>query len=287
MRASKGSLDPAATLVLDVVPVRPSVAPRNRSERWTLAGEVFAALLVNLLLIVALFVRIPVKSPPVEHPPVISVDLVKPPEAQPKPKPAPPQPKLEEPKPQQQKQMETKFQNRESGGNPDVKSGRKLKVDAPKTKEPAQHELKKPKPVAPKPQVEVPDWARKLAPGYDLPQSTMTRAAKAQGGETDNRFSDSVGEGGGDRYLNAMRDRIISRFNLPREALQRVRSRARFSVVLNRDGMLVQIRMVESSGSAEFDQALANAISDAAPFAPPPDFPGNYLALEFSMDPRH
>lgn len=261
-----------------VQPLVPPAVPLTPRERRTRAIQLFLALLLNIAFIVALFYRPSWVEPPQrKEPPAISVQLVPPPEKQqPKPKPqAQPKPK-EQPKPEEKKPEEKKaeqkkaMERRESGGDPSLKQGAVPKVDQEKTREKPQQEVKKPKPDAPKqPAAEVPDWAKNLSQGYDLPKQRDSAATKARGSSSKSYNSDMVGEGGGDAYLNAMRDQVNAHIVYPRSA-GGAAGAATFVLIVDRSGALRSMRMLASSGRRDIDLAASNAILASAPFRPLP-----------------
>jgi outer membrane biosynthesis protein TonB len=272
---------------LPVKPVEPLVPPVETParQRWLSPLELVLALLLNILFFAALFYRPHFLMPEErKEPPAISVQLVPPAQAPPKPQPQPKpqeqpkpkeQPKPEEPKKPEEKKPEEKkpFERRESGGDPKLKQGAAPKVEE-KTKEPPEKEAKKPKPDAPKQAAaEVPDWAKKLAQGYDLPKTRESSTRKSRGSNEQEYRSDMVGEGGGDAYLNAMRDQVNAHVSYPVSASGAVGAPV-YGLVLDRSGALRSLRLIQSSGRRDLDLAGAEAIKRSAPFRPlPPDYP--------------
>jgi TonB family protein len=264
-------------------PLVPPAAPPARRERWMSSAELLLALLLNLVFLFALFYRPELVAPPQrKEPPAISVELVPQPKAQPpKPKeqpkpqqqPKPEEKKPEEPKPEEKKPEQKKpMERRESGGDPKLKQGAVPKVEE-KTKEPPEKEVKKPKPDAPKqPAADLPDWAKKLAQGYDLPKQKDSAPTKARGSNAKTYRSDMTGEGGGDAYLNAMRDQVNAHVVYPPSA-GGATGAATYGLVVDRSGALRSIRLLVSSGRRDLDLAAGEAIMRSAPFRPlPPDY---------------
>lgn len=265
----------------------PLAPPPARRARWASSAELLLGLLVNIVFLLALFYRPHWLEPEQrKEPPAISVELVPPAQAPPKPQPKPQeqpkpkeQPKPEEKKPEEKKPEEKKpepkkqMERRESGGDPKLKQGAVPKVDEEKTKEPPQKEVKKPKPEAPKqPASEVPDWAKNLSQGYDLPKQKDSAATKARGNNPKTFQSDMVGEGGGDAYLNAMRDQVNAHVVYPMTA-GGATGAASYVLVVDRSGALRSLRMIMSSGRRDLDMAAGEAIMRSAPFRPlPPDY---------------
>jgi TonB family protein len=77
------------------------------------------------------------------------------------------------------------------------------------------------------------------------------------------------GMGGGDPYLNAMRDDIVSNIIYPRAANGSA-GMARYVLTVDRRGFLLELRLVKSSGSTALDRAGMDAIQNTAPFRPLP-----------------
>lgn len=99
-----------------------------------------------------------------------------------------------------------------------------------------------------------------------------------------------LGPGGGDKYLNAMRDKILSHLVYPPTAeLFRISGVAFYEIAINRKGELLDVRLAKSSGYAMLDNAGLQTIRMSAPFDPVPDnFPGSTigLTLRLSMGPE-
>ena len=81
-----------------------------------------------------------------------------------------------------------------------------------------------------------------------------------------------TGEGGGDPYLNALRDSVIKRLVFPASSeLVNVSGTAQYQIVVDRQGNLLGAQLVSSAGNPLLDRAGLNAIKRAAPFGPLPD----------------
>jgi protein TonB len=97
------------------------------------------------------------------------------------------------------------------------------------------------------------------------------------------------GQGGGDRYLNAVRDDILAHMVYPPTAeLFRLGGIATYEIVIDREGKLLRARLAESSGLALLDNAGLQTIRLAAPFDPvPDDIPGKTVGfiLRLTMGP--
>jgi TonB family protein len=98
------------------------------------------------------------------------------------------------------------------------------------------------------------------------------------------------GEGGGDRYLNAVRDDIRAHMVYPPTAeLFRLGGIATYEIVIDRQGKLLRARLARSSGLALLDNAGLQTIRLAAPFDPvPDDIPGKTVGfvLRLTMGPE-
>lgn len=94
-----------------------------------------------------------------------------------------------------------------------------------------------------------------------------------------------LGEGGGNKYLNAMRDQIRRhKFYPPTAEMFGWQGYAKFQIVIDRQGQLVSFQLLQSSGYDILDKAGLAAIRQSAPFAPiPPNlWPGvNPVGLIF------
>ncbi len=298
MEDAKGlTPNPAVALSLSAFTVEHAVPPaaeQPRSQRWSRSIELLLAVLLNIALLVALFYRPhPQIRPLAKEPPAISVDLVPQPKPQPQPKAQQPkqeqqkkdQPKPEEKKPEEKKPEEKKPEEkkpeqkpvdkyRESGGDPNLKPGRVPKVEADKPKAPPEVKAEKPKPEAPKkPAANVPDWAKALDKGYDLPTPRDSSIDKSQGSNAQNSLSDREGEGGGDVYLNQLVAQVSSHVIYPQTAGGEVGLTV-LVIVVDRSGNLQGMRQVRSSGRRDLDWAANEAVRQSAPFRPlPPDYP--------------
>jgi protein TonB len=82
-----------------------------------------------------------------------------------------------------------------------------------------------------------------------------------------------IGAGGGDKYLNSLRDEILRHRTYPPEirALG-LDGTAQYEIVLNRGGELLRLRLLHSSGVDVLDHAGLVMIQRTAPFQPLPDY---------------
>ena len=85
------------------------------------------------------------------------------------------------------------------------------------------------------------------------------------------KWSDSErrGEGGGDRYLNALRDAIVSNLIYPASAHGKA-GIAKYEIVMNRQGVMLKVVQVQTTGIPALDRAGMDAIQNTMPFQPLP-----------------
>ena len=285
-------MDEATVSVSDASPLAVELAPTPMASRdswgdWRRTVARAASLLLHAAVIALFLVRGPAGQQPSE-PQAIPVELVV--EPPPKPKAAiPPRPKPE-PAPQPTLQVE----HRESGGDPDRAPGRPPEAKPP---EPA----KQPGETEPPPKAQQPTEAkqqsaqapRKPIPAPKPPPTTIDKTApqlaaippaspsKAREpapatappgrGSAPAQIESSLrGQGGGDRYLNALRDDIVSNIIYPAAAARGAAGTAKYEMTVSRKGYLLQLRLLQSSGSTALDRAGMDAIQNTAPFRPLP-----------------
>lgn len=258
--------------------------PPPSGGRWNLPVAVLLALLFNVMILTALFLRLPDRTearPP--EPKTISVELVKPqekpqqkPRAKAKPQPQPEQKKPEEKKPEPEKKKQEKQPYSESGGDPNLKQGNVPQQQKNRTKEPPRPEARETKKEPPK--AAIPDWA-KLQPGGDVPAPSKAKGASEATGEPVKLISRiAMGEGGGDAYLNAMRDLIQRNLVYPSSAGGRS-GVAVWGMVVSHAGKIQKLTLLRSSGSTDLDYAASLAIQRSVPFDPLPDNYANVVEI--------
>lgn len=95
------------------------------------------------------------------------------------------------------------------------------------------------------------------------------------------RESERRGEGGGDRYLNAVRRDILrNRIYPPAARSLGLAGTAEYAMLLDRQGRLLRLHLLQSSGAEILDKAGMGAIERSAPFRPlPPDIIGDKVEL--------
>lgn len=85
------------------------------------------------------------------------------------------------------------------------------------------------------------------------------------------KWSDSErrGEGGGDRYLNALRDAIVGNLIYPASA-HGMAGIAKYEIVMNRQGVMLKVVQLQTTGVPALDRAGMDAIQNTMPFQPLP-----------------
>jgi len=250
---------------------------RDNWAGWRRLVALACAVLLHATVIALLLLGSPFAERPVE-PPSIPVELVLLPEPKPPPKPKPEVAVKPAPEPTMQPR-------RESGGDPDLAPGR-VPDAAPQPKpepEPAPAALAEPPPpsLASAPPLPVP-------PPRERPKASEAVAATAPTHQsTIQPMNDSalIGKGGGNRYLNKMRDKIHGNFIYPGAARSRgIAGVAHYALVIDRQGNLLELHLLHSSGADILDRAGRDAVELSAPFDPPPaDVPGDQISLELTL----
>jgi outer membrane biosynthesis protein TonB len=286
---AEASQSPGET-IHDSLPGEPTPAAAPLADpraRWRTGAAIASALLLHLAIIVLLLVKLGPETP--TEPTPIPVELAfEPPKpaAQAIPKPAPqPRPSESEPR------------HRESGGDPNLAPGI-APADAPSSKVPAPEPAKAP--IGPKPVTPAPLLAS-LGAASDLAKPAKPAAPKLETREAmipvppprhppapaSNR-SMQLGEGGGDRYLNTLRDDLLRhRAAAILADAATITHDARYKIVIARDGKLLGASLLQSSGNSIVDEAGFNMIENTAPFRPvPPDFPGDPVVLQLTLFPK-
>jgi protein TonB len=245
-----------------------------------------AAFLLHAAAVALLLVKLPAE--PLPEIPSIPVEIV--PEAAPKPEveaKAEPQP---QPQPESQPQPD---RPRVSGGEATRAPGKTAEAPPPPKDSPAPA----PKPARPSPKrllsplsLPLPAEPSAMSIPFDPPpppevDQAMIPAAPPPVPPAPPDTSLLPGEGGGDPYLNAVRDAILSRFAYPPEAVSvQLAGTARYEITLDRDGNVIGLRLLQSAGSNVLDQAGMDTIKRAAPFGPPPaDIGGERVGLIFTL----
>lgn len=300
----------------------PFEEPSFKGKRAVIALVI--AFIVHLLLFGILIFWKPKTPKLAEPPKAISVQLVpdpnkprpkpqvqkpqpKPEEKKPAPKPVPQEQKKPEPEKKQETPPELKY--RESGGSPKLKPGRVTEVKPDRPKPPATAQEQKPQ-VQKTPQ----EQARKEQPTSDKgeaikkstePKQKNSRGKKAptpssaptaplnappapgtpalEQGEAQMQ-SPISGQGGGDAYLNEIRDMVMQSIVYPTDTGRGADGIVVCGMTITRQGWMVNVRVLQSSGNAALDRAAMDAIRNAGPFPPLPDnIPGTSVGIIASM----
>jgi protein TonB len=265
---------------------RPKLAPLSddagAEPRRALATA--AAFFVHAAAIALVLVKLPIAEPPAEPPPIpveVVAEAAPKPEAQAKPSPQPessPQPQV----------------SRESGGDlapgqAPVAAVTPIARPVPKPRPPAPAQPLSAQPVpdlsSPAEQSTVPVPAESAPPPSETEQALIPVPQPypplAEWPDTSPRR----GEGGGDPYLNAVRDSVLRHFVYPSAANSaHVTGTAQYEITLDRQGRLLGVRLLQSSGNGILDEAGTESIEHAAPFGPlPSDVVGERVGLVFTF----
>jgi protein TonB len=122
-----------------------------------------------------------------------------------------------------------------------------------------------------------------------VPYSQFSMAGGAQGAL---QFSGPNGAGGGNflgrfpTYVDAVRNRISSNWlQSTVDPTVRYAPRADFTFQILRDGSIVNIQRLQSSGNASVDNSALRAIQSSSPVAPlPSEYSGSNVSVEFYFD---
>lgn len=246
----------------------------EKSQRVSRAVQFALALLLNLAFLFLLFYRVPYVLPPLsKEPKSIAVELVPPPQPAVQPAPPPPEP---QPQPQEQEQAKPEaaeaYEFKGSGDVTADKAGRPLDVEAEEEAKVPEKAAEKPKADAPeRVEADVPDWAKKLAKGYDLPEQRTSSSSRTRSSSNkDFSVTAEAGEGGGDEYSNQLKAQILSHTNVPIALLQHIARNTLVELTIDRRGNLQNARLIQSSGVREFDVIVLQGVLTAAPFRPLP-----------------
>jgi protein TonB len=313
MSASAPSLSPekaARSFRAERIPLAPPLPDRDVNWRWGVA--IAAALLLHLGVLTAIddgFLR--KKSP---EPAPIPVEIVTEPPKPPPPAEKPVEKPVEKP-PEQQKPPEPQQPQ------PDRSSGGDQADKAPGTAPSAPAAEDKPPPPAPPPPAPEPPAptaapalpAEASSQAVPLPpassprdtqqalipppvpakkpptpperQVTSATPPQPQASPSSTNQDLRLGEGGGDKYLNAMRDQILRHMVYPPTAeLFHLVGTALYQITINRQGQLLDARLVRTTGYEILDKAGFQTIKMSAPFDPfPPDLKGETITLDLLL----
>lgn len=243
------------------------------SDSWTrksLVAAIVTAFLLHAVAFLLFVIELPKKDMGSE-PPAMPVELV-----------MVPPPKAAAPPSRQQPVLEPS--KRESGGASDRAAGQAPDM-APEPNE-VPEPVEALEPVVPPIPSAPPTSVTTPVPSLPKPRPTPAALPHIRRPPAPLHNDSAIaGEGGGDRYLNAMRDRIMSELVYPDAAHSlRLYGVAIYEVLLDRRGQLVAVEMRLSSGEGILDAAGINAIQHSAPFGPvPADVPGERIGVEIRL----
>ena len=271
--------DKAATAALspaDLARHQDSVGERGKAapRRWT----ILAAVLAHAVLLALLVVDWRWRPEPKPEPKPIPVQLMLPPKPEPVPTPAP-----RPPPPAPAAPMK-----RESGPAQETTAPPPAEIEAPKpaAPPPAAPTVEEKPPGEPPPALAPPEPPAPI--GAAKPKPKKNRVAAVTPKEAPVAMAPHVVElsppgrapadfaKSGDRYLNLLRDRIERNRTYPPVELFGVvpSAIAVYQVVVDRNGNLMGVKIVQTTGVTKFDELAGLMIRDAAPFPPlPPDYP--------------
>jgi len=275
-------------------------ATLDRDARWRHAIALLAALLLHLVAILILLDEFPHGASPSPDP--IPVELAFEP-------PKPPEPLKTEPPPPQQP-----VPDRRSGGDrEDLPNGplppkpeeqpaqqAETPIPAPPPPTPALPDTQSPEATPVPPPLAAPPTQQSMAapptPSTKPRNSAVTNPAKTelpadQEAEPDAPFTLlEPGQGGGDRYLNKLRDDLLAHmFYPPTAEMFGLGGIVTYAIVIDRRGELLDATLERSSGLALIDKAGLQTIRLAAPFDPVPDeIPGQRIRIfvDLTIGPR-
>jgi protein TonB len=268
---------------------RPVPATTTRREARVLLIALFAAVLLHASAILSVLIEWPDFGRPIE-PRDIPVELV-----------------FESPPKIEELRDSPPPPERESGGDPNLAQGRPADV-APEPAAPPEPSPAKPaevvsplpeptptertadfapplkKPEPPSPPTPPTQTAAPPAPPQQAPPAQIAKTTPSQ----PSRLS-MIGQGGGDSYLNQIRDMIEKQRSYPDIANpMRLSGIAIFEIRLSRDGQIASLILLRSTGVGPLDQEGGRIVRRAGPFPPvPPDIrsnlPGNLLGMRLDL----
>jgi len=265
--------------------VPPLAEDASATRRHEMAAA--AAICVHALVASLFLVRLP-HAPPPPEPQAIPIEIVAAAPEKPKPEPKK-EPEVQQPEaaPDQEAAPELPPDRpRTSGGeSKDLASGQAAKAPEPRVTPTPTPE---PKPAPPAPKEPEPQTEAALDPALlkeagpvpvpfkppPVPPKAERQAALPPSGKPDVRVDPIpfTGEGGGDPYLNSLRDTVIKHLIFPASSeLIGVSGTAQYEIVLDREGHLLHAQLARSAGSKLLDDAGLRSILRSAPFGPLPN----------------
>ncbi|QEX17068.1 hypothetical protein FRZ44_23640 [Hypericibacter terrae] len=277
------------------IPLSPPLPDRDLRWRWGVA--IIAAILLHIAVVTTIDDGFILSKP--DKPDPIPVDIVmeqpKPPPAPPVEKPVekPPEPKVPPAPPQQVPPAASGGDQADKppGGAPahaaEAAPPPPATAPTPPLPEPPAATAAPVLPDAPSPQaVPVPPQSApretqqaaipapvppKKPPVPDQRKTVITPPTQSEAATSPDSLNLLLDEGSGDQYLNAMLATILSHSYYPPTAeMFNLSGVAIFRLVIDRQGRLVDMKLIQSTNYQVLDNAAATAIQRSAPFAPPP-----------------
>lgn len=191
---------------------------------------------------------------------------------------------------------------RESGGDPNLAQGRVAETgprQAPPEPTAAKPEVSAPSLAAPAPEAKVAEFApplRKPAPPapevppkpVEAPTVAPQQAPPAQTAKTEQRLPSRlslIGQGGGDTYLNQIRDMIEKHRSYPDVGNpMQLSGIAIYELKINRNGEIISVILLRSTGVGPLDLEGQRIVRRAGPFPPvPANIPGDPISLRLDL----
>lgn len=261
--------------LLSVAPAEVAEPPRAEPEGRRHGLRLVLSVVIHAAVIAAAVIHFP-EAEPVEAPEAIAVEIVQLPEMEPEPEShSEPEP---EPQAEPEQQSETMQTARSSGAsdNPELEADEAPRAEA------------EGEPTAPEP-VEEASHSTELSPDLTGVLASYQEILAAMANQTfeiptGNIESSGPGRGGGNPYLNAMRDRIATRIVYPGAQARGRAGTPSYRAVITRGGRLARVELVRSAGVDAIDQAGLDAIRASAPFDPLPSYiPGDSAIIDITL----
>ncbi|MGD9743766.1 MAG: TonB family protein [Dongiaceae bacterium] len=253
---------------------------------------ILAALLLHLASFATLIERLPLETTTPEPPP-IPVELAFQAPEEPPPPPPPPEKPPEPQQPMPDLRSGGDLADRDPGSAPEAPADAAPPPEpAPVPELPEQTPAPASEPIPPPTPAQEPQQAMMAPPlPPKKPPEPVARTAPApteaptQTATAPDNADMYPGEGGGDLYLNAMRDKIMrNRVYPPTAELFGLNGYASYEIDIDRQGRLLAARVIESTGYEILDKAGLQTIRKSAPFDPVPDeIPGNRIRLTLGL----